>query len=111
MNAPGIHNEYLKIFVLELLHPLLCNYYWIQLSETEDVRGASERVASSPGLFPLFTHRRKEPGNIGGLKQLTSGGSDRAPQRGHLQSDCRMKSRRCVTLSDKISQSKTNKVL
>ena len=36
-------------------------------------------LASSPGSFPLSTHERKEPGNIGGFKLLTSAGSDRAP--------------------------------
>ena len=36
-------------------------------------------LASSPGSFPLSSRERKEPGNIGGFKLLTSAGSDRAP--------------------------------
>ena len=36
-------------------------------------------LASSPGSFPLSARGRKEPGNVGGFKPLTSGGSDRAP--------------------------------
>ena len=36
-------------------------------------------LASSPGSFPLSARGRKEPGNTGGFKPLTSGGSDRSP--------------------------------
>ena len=36
-------------------------------------------VASSPGSFLLPHAGGKEPGNVGGFKPLTSGGSDRAP--------------------------------
>ena len=36
-------------------------------------------VAFSPGSFPLSVRGRKEPGNLGGFKPLTSGGSARAP--------------------------------
>ena len=36
-------------------------------------------LASSPGSFPLSTCRRKEPGNIGGFKPLTSSGAARVP--------------------------------
>ena len=36
-------------------------------------------VYFSQGSFPLSVRGRKEPGNIGGFKPLTSGGSDRAP--------------------------------
>ena len=43
MNAPGIHNEYFNIVLLGLLYSLLGSHYWIQASETEDVRGARGR--------------------------------------------------------------------
>ena len=40
---------------------------------------ATHCLASSPGSFPLSAcGRKEEPGNIGGFKLLTSGGSDRA---------------------------------
>ena len=42
-------------------------------------------LASSPGSFPLSTCGRKEPGNIGGFKPLTSGGSDnQIAERNHV---------------------------
>ena len=44
-----------------------------------------ESLASSPpGLIPLSARGRKEPGNIGGFKLLTSGASNQIAERSHV---------------------------
>ena len=65
-------------------------------------------VASSPGSFPLSARGRKEPGNIGGFKPLTSGGSDRAPPI-RLRNEIMWMCDSLKAWRTEISQSKTNK--
>ena len=96
-DRPSIHNEYLKIVILKLLHSFLCNHYWIHLCVAEvgrkggRRRGGREERRREEGRREEGRKEGRKGGRKGGREEGREGGRKGGRRRGR-------EGRKCFTL-------------